>query len=339
MPRAQDDSAGQGDRSGQPQGRPPRLLQLVRGQLRLRHYSRRTEKAYVGWIRRFVRFHGMRHPAELGPDEVTTFLSGLATDRRVSASTQNQAAAAVLFLYRHVLRKDIGVTSRLIRAATPARLPVVLTRNEVKALLRELHGIYRLVASLLYGSGLRLLECLTLRVKDIDIERGEIRVRRGKGGRDRVTVLPRYAARPLTRHLARVKRLHLADLARGGGRVELPDALFRKYKAASREWGWQWVFPAVRTRFDHQMRRRRRHHLHESAVQRAVKAAVRAAGIAKPATCHTLRHSFATHLLESGQDIRTVQELLGHRDVRTTMVYTHVLNRGAYGVQSPLDIL
>jgi integron integrase len=315
----------------------PRLLDQVREALRTRHYSRRTEKAYVGWIRRFVIFHGKRHPREMGEAEVTRFLSHLAVERKVSASTQNQALAALLFLYRVVLGIELKWLGEMVRAKRPQRLPVVLTRREVRELLERLRGTTWLMASLLYGSGLRLLECARLRVKDVDFERGEILVRDGKGRKDRVTMLPASVKGPLRVHLAEVRRLHEADLRGGLGSVELPDAIAHKYPNASREWAWQWVFPASRHYVVAGTRERRRHHLHETVLQRAVKQAAREAGIAKPASCHTLRHSFATHLLEAGQDIRTIQELLGHRDVSTTMIYTHVLNRGGLGVRSPLD--
>jgi len=313
------------------------LLDRVRAAIRVKHYSRRTEKAYVGWIRRFVLFHGKRHPATLGAAEVTAFLSHLAVRRRVSASTQNQALCALLFLYREVLEMDLPWLDELVRAKRPQRVPVVLDRAEVRALLAHLHGTPWLVASLLYGAGLRLLEAMRLRVKDVDFQRREIVVRDGKGAKDRRTLLPGSVRRPLAEHLRRVRRQHVADLATGRGEAPLPVSLARKYPAAGREWGWQWVFPATRHYRDPATGRRRRHHLHESVVQRAVKRAAREAGLVKPATCHTLRHSFATHLLEAGYDIRTIQELLGHRDVSTTMIYTHVLNRGGRGVRSPLD--
>jgi len=327
-----------------PTGRTPqpprvRLLDGVRAACRVRHYSRRTERAYAQWVKRFVLFHGKRHPRELGSAEVSEFLSHLALSARVSASTQNQALAALVFLYRHVLDPPAPelALDDLVRARRPARLPVVLTRDEVGALLAELDGDARLVAALLYGAGLRLLEALRLRAKDLDLARGEIVVRDGKGRKDRVTMLPRSLAAELGAQLARARALHARDLASGAGDVALPDALARKYPGAAREWGWQWLFPASRRYRDPESGGERRHHLHETVVQRAVKRAVRAAGIAKPASCHTLRHSFATHLLEAGYDIRTVQELLGHSSVATTMVYTHVLNRGARGVRSPLD--
>jgi integron integrase len=320
-----------------PYFRRPTLLSAMRQALRARRYSRRTEKAYVAWVRRFLLFHGKRHPRELGEAEITAFLSALATRRRVSASTKNQALSAILFLYRHVLRLELPWLDGLVRARRPGRLPVVLTQAEARALLAELDGSPRLLASLLYGAGLRLLECVTLRVKDLDLERAEIVVRDGKGRRDRVTMIPRRLLRPLKRHLAGVRAQHEADLSEGAGSVALPDSLEGMYPRAAWEWRWQWVFPATRFHVDGSTGRRRRHHLHEFVLQRAVKAAARRAGIAKPATCHTLRHSFATHLLENGYDIRTIQELPGHRNVSTTMIYTHVLNRGGQGVRSPLD--
>ena len=316
----------------------PKLLTLVRRAIRLRHYSRHTEEAYVAWVRRFVRFAGLRHPSEPGEPEVALFLSSLA-EAGVSATTQNQAASALRFLYEEVLGRSFARPSGIVHAKEPRRVPVVLTREEVRAVLGRMQGTPRLVALLLYGSGLRVLEALTLRVKDIDFGRGEIVVRQGKGARDRVTMLPLRVRRGLVRHLEQVERRYRADLTRGAGYVELPGGLARKLPAAGREWVWQWVFPAARLHRDEASGEWRRHHLHESVVQRAVTEAVREAGIAKRATCHTLRHSFATQLLESGHDIRTVQELLGHRDVRTTMIYTHVLNRGGLGVRSPADSL
>jgi integron integrase len=305
----------------------------------LRHRSRRTEESYVRWVRRFVRFHGMRHPATLGEPEVTQFLSSLAVEGNVSASTQNQALAALLFLYREVLGVKVGWLADIVRAKAEIRIPVVLTRAEVRAVLGRMEGVERLVVGLLYGAGLRLLEALQLRVKDLDFDAREIRVRGGKGDRDRITMLPERLVVPLARHLERMHRQHKGDVADGAGWVELPGALNRKWPSAGREWVWQWVFPAVRQYRHPGTGQRRRHHLHESVVQRAFRAAVKASGIAKRASCHSLRHSFATHLLAAGYDIRTVQELLGHRDVRTTMIYTHVLNRGALGVRSPADML
>jgi integron integrase len=323
--------------SGPPTLPKPRLLDRVRQALRARHMSRRTEEAYVAWIRRYIVFHGKRHPAEMGAAEVTTFLTSLAVEGRVAASTQNQALSALLFLYRDVLESDLPWLEGLVRAKRPARLPVVLTREEVRAVLHRLDGVPRLMACLLYGAGLRVLECCRLRVQDLDFASNQIVVRGGKGDKDRVTMLPGIVKADLSRHLEDVRAQHERDLAAGAGWVELPTALLRKYPGAGREWGWQWVFPATRIYRDRLTGQRRRHHLHESVLQRAVKTAVRQAGIAKRASPHTLRHSFATHLLEDGHDIRTVQELLGHRDVSTTMIYTHVLNRGPGAVRSPAD--
>jgi len=322
-----------------PTRQPPRLLDQVRAAIRRRHFSRRTEEAYVLWTRRFVLFHGKRHPTEMGEREVTEFLSSLAIDRHVSASTQNQALAALLFLYEEVLGRKLDWLDRVIRAKAPKRLPVVLTRDEVRSILGRLHGPTGLMATLLYGAGLRLLECCRLRVKDIDFGRNEITVRAGKGNRDRRTMLPRSAKAALQGQLREAHAQHQADVASGAGWVELPFALDRKYPNAGREWPWQWVFPATRFYVDTETGQRRRHHLHESVLHRAFREAVLASGVAKAASPHTLRHSFATHLLDDGHDIRTVQELLGHRDVSTTMIYTHVLNRGGRGVLSPADRL
>ena len=326
--------------------RPPKLLTQLRHLLRARHYSRRTEEAYVAWARRFIVHHGRRHPRELGAAHVRDFLTVLAVRDRVSPSTQSQASAALHFLFRDVLGAPVGDLGEVIRAKRPVRLPTVLTRLEVQAVLAQLAGPHWLVCSLLYGSGLRLLEALQLRVQDVDPSALQLHVRGGKGAKDRVTVLPRSLSVPLSAQLERVRLLHARDLARGDGHVALPGALARKLPSASSALAWQWLFPARRQhrRPDHGERGVRgergecqRHHLHETSVQRALQAAVLRAGIVKRATCHTLRHSFATHLLEDGYDIRTIQELLGHSDVRTTMVYTHVLNRGGRGVRSPLD--
>jgi integron integrase len=315
----------------------PKLLDLVRARLRLKHYSLRTEQSYVAWIRRFILFHGKRHPDEMGAAEVEQFLSHLATSRRVASSTQNQALAALLFLYREVLSVSLPWLDEVTRARKPKRLPVVLTAAEVRVVLDRMSGTVGLMAQLLYGSGMRVLECARLRVKDIDFARSEILIRDGKGSKDRVTMLPQTTVPALRRQLTRVKVLHDDDLARGLGEVFLPFALSRKYPGAGREWAWQYVFPSRSLSIDPYSGTRRRHHVDEQGVQRAMKQAVMAANIAKPATPHTLRHSFATHLLEAGYDIRTVQELLGHKDVSTTMIYTHVLNRGGRGVRSPLD--
>jgi integron integrase len=291
----------------------------------------------VGWIRRYILFQGKRHPAEMGAREVTQFLTSLAVVRHVAASTQNQALAALLFLYRVVLEQNLPWLDDIVRARRPEHLPVVMTRDEVRAVLQHLDGIPRLMALLFYGAGLRLLEGARLRVQDVDFGANLIVVRNGKGAKDRITMLPAAVKGDLARHLEGVRRQHQRDLADGAGWVELPDALDRKYPNAGREWGWQWVFPATRLYFHHETRQRRRHHLHETVIQRAVKEAVRRSGIVKHAKPHTFRHSFATHLLDDGYDIRTVQELLGHRDVATTMIYTHVLNRGPAAVRSPAD--
>lgn len=318
---------------------PPRLLDRMRLAIRTRHYSRRTEEAYLMWVRRYVKFHGLRHPGELPPSAVAQFLSHLANESNVSASTQSQALSALLFLYRDVLEKDFGWLEGVVRAKRPKRLPVVLSVPEVRALLAELHGTHWLMASLLYGSGLRLLEACTLRVKDVDLGQRQLTVRVGKGARDRVTLLPEVVVEPLTGHLAKVAAAHRRDVEAGCGRVVLPHQLAAKYPNADLEWIWQWVFPASRLHWDAQAEVWRRHHTHESVLQRAVRGAAGKAGIAKRVSCHTLRHSFATHLLEDGYDIRTVQELLGHKDVSTTMIYTHVLSRGGRGVRSPADRL
>jgi integron integrase len=318
---------------------PPRLLERVRLTIRARHYSPRTEKAYLAWIRRFIFFHGRRHPDELGVPEVAGYLSHLAVQQSVSSSTQTQAFAAILFLYRDVLGRNLVGLDSVVRAKRPVHVPLVLARDEVRAILRRMSGTPLLMCSLMYGGGLRLLECCRLRVKDLDFDRREITVHDGKGRKDRLTVLPGRLLPALREQLRRTQRQYLSDLDRQAGYVALPYALDRKYPNACREWPWQWFFPASRIYVDPETGQRRRHHLHETLLQRAFASAVRAAGLAKAASCHTLRHSFATHLLESGCDIRTIQELLGHSDVSTTMIYTHVVNWGGRGVQSPLDVL
>ena len=316
---------------------PQRLLGRMREALRVRHYSIRTERAYVDWVRRFIRFHDRRHPARLGAVEVQAFLTHLAVERSVASPTQNQAKAALLFLYREVLGLQLPWLDEIVGAKLSRHLPVVLTPSEVRALLGQLSGTMELVAALLYGTGARLLEALRLRVKDVEFERREILIRDGKGAKDRVTVLPENLVLPLQQHLAGVKRVHLRDLAAGFGDVWLPDALDLKYPNAGRTWGWQWVFPSTVRSVDPRSGAEHRHHLNETTVQKAIAGAARRAGIVKPCSPHVLRHSFATHLLQAGYDIRTVQELLGHSDVKTTMIYTHVLNRGGRGVRSPLD--
>jgi integron integrase len=315
----------------------PKLLDTVRQALRVRHYSPRTEHAYCEWARRFIVYHGKRHPSQLGAAEVQQFLDHLARDLGVSAGTQNQALAALVFLYNDVLAVRLEKHLTLVRARRPERIPVVLTASEVTTVLSHLSGVTLLMASLLYGAALRLIECARLRIKDLDFERREIRIRDGKGRKDRLTPLPVSLIGDLKIHLELVRRQHEQDLREGAGYVELPDALSRKYSAAAREWPWQWVLPATRKYLHAETRERRRHHLHETVLQKAVRQAALAAHIAKRVSCHTLRHSFATHLLETGYDIRTIQELLGHRNVATTMIYTHVLNRGPLGVRSPLD--
>jgi integron integrase len=317
----------------------PKLLDEVRDSIRVRHYSIRTEEAYVRWIKEYIFFHDKRHPAEMGEREVSDFLSHLAVKRKVAASTQTQALSALLFLYRNVLKQPLDWLDDIERAKKPSRLPVVFSRAEAQAVLAHLDGSLWLMASLLYGSGLRLMECLRLRIKDVHFELNQIIVRDGKGGRDRVTVLPESVKAPMHRHLAKVNALHKSDLKEGFGDVYLPYALEEKYRNASREWGWQYVFPAAKRSVDPRSGSVRRHHVDERVLQKAVKSAIQASGIAKPGSCHSFRHSFATHLLENGYDIRTVQELLGHKDVSTTMIYTHVLNKGGKAVRSPIDSL
>ena len=317
--------------------RPVLLLDRVRERIRLKHYSIRTEQAYCDWIRRFAIFHGKRHPSGLGAAEVEAFLSSLAVERNVAAATQNQAKAALLFLYKEVLGVELPWLDGIERAKVPTRVPTVLTREEAARVLARLPGVHRLIGGLLYGSGLRILECMRLRVKDVEFSRREIVVRDGKGQKDRVTMLPLRLAPALRDQMEHAREVHRGDLADGYGAVWLPYALARKSPGAARDWAWQYVFPADARSVDPRDGVVRRHHLGEQAFQRAMKNAVRAANIAKPATPHTLRHSFATHLLEAGYDIRTVQELLGHSDVSTTMIYTHVLNRGGRGVVSPVD--
>jgi integron integrase len=316
---------------------PPRLLDQVRDACRVRHYSLRTEDAYAQWIRRFILFHDKRHPREMGTAEINAFLTHLAVQGHVAASTQNQAFAALLFLYQQVLQIDPGRIEGVIRAKRPTRLPIVLTKPEVRLVHAQMEGTYLLIAQLLYGGGLRLLECLRLRVKDIDFQANEIVVREGKGDKDRRTMLPQSLKPTLLAHLERVRVLHQKDLARGFGSVEMPTALARKFPNADRDWIWQYVFPSANLSIDPRSGIKRRHHAHEGSFSREMTAAVRRAGLQKRATSHSFRHSFATHLLEAGYDIRTVQELLGHADISTTMIYTHVLNKGGRGVKSPLD--
>jgi integron integrase len=322
-----------------PPSEPPRLLEEVRETIRLKHYSIRTEQAYLHWIRRYILFNGKRHPRELGAPEVTAFLSDLAIKGNVAAATQNLALNSVLFLYRDVLRIELPWLNEVQRAKKSQRLPVVFTRDEVKRLLAQLEGTSWLMVALIYGGGLRLLECARLRVKDVDFHYQQLIIRDGKGQKDRVTTLPKSLCESLRQHLIRVKQRHLQDIADGYGRVHLPYALARKYPQADREWAWQYVFPSGKRSIDPRSNIERRHHVSESAIQKAVKQAIRKADIIKPGSVHTLRHSFATHLLETGSDIRTVQELLGHKDVSTTMIYTHVLQKGGKGATSPLDLM
>jgi integron integrase len=320
-------------------GQAPKLLDQVRAKIRLKHYSIRTEQAYTDWIKRFILHFGKQHPRDMGAAEVEQFLTHLAVNGRVSASTQNQARCALLFLYKEVLAMELPWLDNVEQAKTPKRLPVVLNRDEIQAILSRLTGTHWLIASLLYGTGMRIMECLRLRVQDVEFKRREFLIRDGKGFKDRVTMLPVSLMVPLQAHLVKVRELHESDLAQGFGAVYMPYALERKYPNAAKEWIWQYVFPAAKLSTDPRSKVVRRHHIQEQAIQRAVKQAVRDAGLTKPATPHTFRHSFATHLLEGGYDIRTVQELLGHADVSTTMIYTHVLNKGGKGVLSPLDQL
>lgn len=316
----------------------PKLLDVVRSRIRLKHYSLRTEDAYLSWIKRFILFHHKRHPREMGAEEVTAFLSHLARDGHVAAATQNQALAALLFLYKEVLGVELPWLAAIERAKKPKRLPVVLSRDEINRLISRLEGTHALMARVLYGTGMRLMECVRLRVKDVDFDHLEITVRNGKGGKDRMTMLPDLLVGPLRDQLRKSRTLFSEDRRKHLPGVYLPNALEKKYPNAGKEWAWQWVFPARELSVDPRTGVRRRHHTHEQALQRAIKKAAQAAGIAKPAATHSLRHSFATHLLKGGYDIRTVQELLGHADVATTMIYTHVLNRGGRGVRSPLDV-
>lgn len=317
----------------------PKLLDIVRGKIRLKHYSIRTEQAYVDWIKRYILHFNKRHPKDLGANEVEQFLTYLAVEGRVAASTQNQAKSALLFLYKEVLGAELPWLDRVQQAKAPKRLPVVLSKEEVRLILKHLDGAHYLIVSLLYGTGMRILEALRLRVKDIDFSRKEILIRDGKGFKDRITMLPASLVVPLKTHLHKVKVLHDDDLSKGYGAVYMPQALGKKYPYAARDWAWQYVFPSGRLSVDPRSHDQvtRRHHIQDQAIQRAARQAVVDAGITKQATPHTFRHSFATHLLESGYDIRTVQELLGHSDVATTMIYTHVLNKGGHGVDSPLD--
>lgn len=318
-------------------GQKPRLLDQVRQAIRGRHYSPRTERAYVDWIKRFILFHKKRHPLEMAEKEISSFLTDLAVRGKVSPSTQSQALSAILFLYREVLKQDVPWIDDIIRAKAPKRVPLVMTREEVRAVMDNMTGTNWLMASLLYGAGLRLKECVQLRVKDVDLESHQIIVRAGKGSKDRITVLPAVSRPHLEKHLRAVWKQHQDDMKQGAGWVELPFGLRRKYRNAARSWSWQWIFPATRTYKDPESGQRRRHHIHETVLQRAVKEAVIRSGIHKPASCHTFRHSFATHLMENGSDVRTIQELLGHADLSTTMIYMHVLNRGPGGVISPAD--
>ncbi len=316
---------------------PKKLLEQVSDQIRLKHYSYRTEETYIQWIRRYILFHNKRHPKDMGVPEIEAFLTHLAVEGNVSASTQNQALSALLFLYTHVLKQELDSRIDAIRAKRPTYLPTVLTPEEVRAILTHMSGIHRLLIQILYGSGLRQTECLQLRVKDLDFQQSQIMVRSGKGGKDRITPMPKKVIEPLQEHLQTVQRIHQQDLERNAGRVPLPFALAKKYPNADRDWGWQFAFPSSTLKKDASAPFAYRHPLHESSLQKSLKQAVRTAKVTKSVSCHTFRHSFATHLLQNGYDIRTIQELLGHKDVKTTMIYTHVLNRGGRGVISPLD--
>ncbi len=317
----------------------PKLLDQVRNLIRLKHYSIRTEGTYVSWIKRYIYFHNKRHPKDMGENEIRQFLTDLAVNRKVAASTQNQAFNALLFLYREVLKQEFNNLGDVVRAKTTRKLPVVYTQSEIRIIINQLEGRNWLMGQTMYGAGLRVMECVRLRVKDIDFGYRQIVVRDGKGRKDRITLLPDIMVDNLKRHLEKVKSIHDFDLKAGFGTVYMPYALERKYKHADRSWSWQWVFPASKRSIDPRSKIERRHHINESVIQKAVKKATRSAGITKTGNCHALRHSFATHLLESGYDIRTIQELLGHKDVSTTMIYTHVLNRGGRGVKSPGDML
>ena len=315
----------------------PKLLDMVTQVIRTKHFSIRTEEAYTGWIKRYILFHNKRHPRDMGENEVSSFLSSLATQNKVSPSTQNQALSAIVFLYKNVIKKDLGMFTNIEKAKRPKRLPIVFSKMEAQKILSKLHEEKWIMVSLLYGAGLRLMDCLRLRVKDIDFDYKQITVRNGKGNKDRVTILPETVINPLEKHLLNVKELHNNDLKQGYGSVYIPHALSRKYPHADKELGWQYVFPAKNRSIDPRTDIVRRHHFSEASLHKTVKQAIKDAGIIKPGSCHTFRHSFATHLLENGYDIRTVQELLGHSDVSTTMIYTHVLNKGGHGVKSPLD--
>ena len=318
---------------------PPKLLDQVRNLIRLKHYSIRTEETYVGWIKRYIYFHNRRNPKDMGEKEIRQFLTDLAVNQKVAAATQNQAFNALLFLYRDVLKQEFEDLGDVVRAKKSRKLPVVFSKSEIRKIINQLEGRNWLMGQLMYGAGLRVMECVRLRIKDVDFGYRQIVVRDGKGGKDRITMLPDLVTDNLKRHLEKAKDIHEIDLKAGFGTVYMPYALERKYKHADRSWPWQWVFPASKRSIDPRSGVERRHHIHESVIQKAIKKAIRGSGITKTGNCHALRHSFATHLLEAGYDIRTIQELLGHKDVSTTMIYTHVLNRGGRSVQSPGDML